>query len=325
MRVAAVGTALAAALLGLSAASVATGAVPVPPSDVLALLAGGVVDPVHAAVVTELRLPRLLLAGLVGASLATGGALLQGLFHNPLADPQLVGVSAGAALGAAAGAVLGAGTGIALPTAAFLGALAAAGVVSAAAASAERTADLLLAGIAVNALCGAGVGLLVFAADDAALRSFTFWTLGSVGGATWPTLSWVAPLVGLPLVASLGQARAMDALLLGDADAEALGVAVGRTRLVVVLLTAASVGAGVAACGTVAFVGLVCPHLARLVVGPSHAGLLPVSALAGAVLLVAADLLARTVVAPVELPLGVVTTAVGGPFLLWLLARRSRR
>jgi iron complex transport system permease protein len=165
------------------------------------------------------------------------------------------------------------------------------------------------------------VGLLVFAADDAALRSFTFWTLGSVGGATWSQLGLASVGAGLPVLGAMWLARRLDVLMLGETDAEALGISVLATRRVVVVLCALAVGTSVALCGIIGFVGLVAPHLVRLCAGPMHRVVLPGSALLGSVLLMGADLVARTAVAPLELPVGVVTTLLGGPFLLWLLSR----
>lgn len=187
-----------------------------------------------------------------------------------------------------------------------------------------NVATMLLAGIAVNALCGAGTGLMTYLATDEELRTITFWQLGSLGGATWPTVLSAAPLLlvgtlGLPLLA-----RALNALTLGESGAAHLGIPVTAVKWVVVGLVALSVGAGVAVAGSIGFVGLVVPHLMRLLTGPGHATLLPASALAGATLLVLADLLARTVVVPSELPIGIVTALLGAPFFLYLL-RQGRR
>jgi iron complex transport system permease protein len=320
---------LGAALVLLGLTSAAAGAVHIPPSQTLLILAGALglpvppaADPVHEAVLLGIRLPRIGLAALCGAALATSGAMLQGLFRNPLADPGLLGVSSGAALAAAATVVLGLG-GLSLPLAAFVGGLGATAAVLAIGGrvSGAPISQLLLAGIGVNALCGAGVGVLVFSADDAALRSFTFWTLGSVGGATWSQLGLASVGAGLPVLGAALLARRLDVLMLGETDAEALGISVTATRRVVVVLCALAVGTSVALCGIIGFIGLVAPHLVRLSAGPLHRVVLPGSALLGSVLLLGADLVARTAVAPLELPVGVVTTLLGGPFLLWLLSR----
>ncbi len=319
---------LAAALAGLS-----LGAVAVPPEDVVRSLAHAAglpvsapVDPLHAAVVLSLRLPRVLLGLLVGASLAVSGVLVQGWFRNPLAEPTLLGVSGGASLAAASAIVLTDGlTGpVAVPAAAFAGGLVAVLVVQALG-SARAHADattLLLAGLAVTSLCGAGTGLLVTVADDDDLRDIAFWSLGSVGGATWEQLSWTLPSLAIGLALATRLARRLDALLLGDVTAAHLGVDVPGTQRQIAALVAALVGVSVAATGLIGFLGLVGPHLVRMVTGPRHALLLPAAALVGAALLATADVIARTVVSPVELPIGVLTTLLGAPLFLVLLSTR---
>ena len=329
---------LSAALVVACVISVGVGAVRVPPSAVLAALAGALGLDVaggtaqQEAVLLAIRLPRVLLGVLVGAGLAVSGALMQGLFRNPLADPGLVGVSSGAALGAATAIVLASTVGVTalalgpalVAVAAFAGGLATTAVVYRIATRGGRTsvATMLLAGIAVNALCGAGVGVLVLFADDGQLRDLTFWTLGSLGGATWGTLAVVAPLIGGVVLAAPRLARPLNALLLGEAEAGHLGVRTERVKGLVVVGSALAVGVATAAAGLVGFIGLVAPHLVRLGLGPDHRALLPASALTGALLLVAADLLARTVLAPVEVPIGIVTALAGAPFFLWLLLRQ---
>ncbi|PAP81036.1 hypothetical protein B1759_06680 [Rubrivirga sp. SAORIC476] len=329
---------LSAALVVACVISVGVGAVRVPPSAVLAALAGALGLDVaggtaqQEAVLLAIRLPRVLLGVLVGAGLAVSGALMQGLFRNPLADPGLVGVSSGAALGAATAIVLASTVGVTalalgpalVAVAAFAGGLATTAVVYRIATRGGRTsvATMLLAGIAVNALCGAGVGVLVLFADDGQLRDLTFWTLGSLGGATWGTLAVVAPLIGAVVLAAPRLARPLNALLLGEAEAGHLGVRTERVKGLVVVGSALAVGVATAAAGLVGFIGLVAPHLVRLGLGPDHRALLPASALTGALLLVAADLLARTVLAPVEVPIGIVTALAGAPFFLWLLLRQ---
>ena len=329
---------LSAALIVACVISVGVGAVRVPPSAVLAALAGALGLDVaggtaqQEAVLLAIRLPRVLLGVLVGAGLAVSGALMQGLFRNPLADPGLVGVSSGAALGAATAIVLASTVGVTalalgpalVALAAFAGGLATTAVVYRIATRGGRTsvATMLLAGIAVNALCGASVGVLVLFADDGQLRDLTFWTLGSLGGATWGTLAVVAPLIGAVVLAAPRLARPLNALLLGEAEAGHLGVRTERVKGLVVVGSALAVGVATAAAGLVGFIGLVAPHLVRLGLGPDHRALLPASALTGALLLVAADLLARTVLAPVEVPIGIVTALAGAPFFLWLLLRQ---
>jgi iron complex transport system permease protein len=287
-----------------------------------------------AAVLGVVRAPRVLMAALVGAGLGVAGAAMQGLFRNPLADPGLIGVSAGAALAAVAaivlgGSLFGAAAGVLglwlLPVAAFAGGLAATllmarlGTVGGVA----SVATLLLAGVAVNALAGALTGVLIFMADDRQVRDITFWTLGSLAGARWVQLPVVLLLVGLPALLLCTLARPLNALLLGEAEAFHLGVRVEAVKRIAVVLAAVAVAAGVAFTGLIGFVGLVVPHLVRLGFGADHRLVLPGAALLGAALLVLADLAARSLVAPAELPVGVVTALLGAPFFLWLLRRRG--
>lgn len=336
------GALLALVVVG-ALASVAFGAVAIPPGALLASLAArlGVDAPWEItaqqdAVLWAIRLPRVVLGVVVGAGLAVSGALMQGLFRNPLADPGLVGVSAGAALGAALAIVLGASVAVAgltagavlgpalVATGAFVGGLTTTLLVYRLATRDGRTSvpTMLLAGIAVNALCGAAVGALVLFADDGQLRDLTFWTLGSLGGATWGALAIVAPLVlGVALWAPR-LATALNALLLGESEARHLGVRVERVKRTVVTLAAVAVAGATAVAGLVGFVGLVAPHAVRLLLGPDHRALLPASALAGAALVVAADLAARVVLAPAEVPIGIVTALGGAPVFLWLLLRQ---
>lgn len=330
--------ALAAVVVLVGLASLGTGAVRLSPARVAAILwAGreaGLADGASArdaVIVFDIRMPRTLIGFLVGGALATAGALLQGLFRNPLADPALVGVSSGAGIAAAAVIVLGhlVVTGplpfAMLPVASFVGALAATSLLYAIATRRGRTsiATMLLAGIAIAALASAGIGYLAFLSDDRQLRDLSFWTLGSVGGSTWGKLSVVGPLIGAVLCAAPFLSRALNALVLGEAEAFHLGIAVERSKRLVILLTAVSVGAAVAVAGLISFVGLVVPHVIRLAIGPDHKLLLPASALGGAILLVAADMVARVIVAPAELPIGIVTAFIGAPYFLWLLLRRN--
>ncbi|MEM8562350.1 MAG: iron ABC transporter permease [Pseudomonadota bacterium] len=291
---------------------------------------------VQRGVIEQIRLPRALLGALVGASLGASGAIMQGFFRNPLADPGLIGVSAGGALAAVAFIVLGAGLmstvmaqfgSFALPVVAFLGSLATVFIIYQLANLDGRVVvtTMLLAGVAANAMAVSGIGYLTFLADDTQLRDLTLWTLGTLGGATWERVLPAAALMVIGLLGMLRLSRPMNALLLGEADAGALGVNVERVKRQAALLTALSVGAATAVCGIVAFVGLVVPHLVRLVTGPDHRYVLPGSALLGAALMLFADLVARLSVAPAELPLGVVTAAVGGPFFIWLLLRDKHR
>lgn len=336
-------TAILVAALALIVAvivSLAVGPVAIAPGRVLGILAGlaptGDAEAVRdAVIVLDVRLPRTVLAILVGAATAVAGAVMQGLFRNPLADPGIVGVSSGAGLAAALWIVLGAATlgpllgpvaGLGLPAAAFLGGLVMTGVLQAVSTRGGRTSVVLvlLAGIALTGFTSAMTGLLIFVSSDQELRDFTFWMLGSLGGATWTKVALALPFaIGLGLV-GLFIARGLDALALGETDAEYSGIAVERVKRAAMIGVAAGVGAAVAVSGVIAFFGLMVPHLVRLTLGPGHRLLLPVAALAGAALLILADVFARTIAAPAELPLGVVTAAVGAPMMLWLLLRRAR-
>lgn len=323
-------------------AGVGIGAVPISPPQVVAILLEKVAgQPIldvpyetrQAAVLLTIRLPRVLLGVLVGAGLAVSGAAIQGLFRNPLAAPGLIGISSGAALAAVTVIVLGATAleGLSqvlgrftLPVAAFLGGVTTTWLIYKLSNQGGTTqvATMLLAGVAINALSGAATGVLTFMATDEQLRSITFWSLGSLGGASWQALSAAAPFILVPLLATPFLAQPLNALLLGEAEAGHLGVPMERVKRWLVLWVALAVGASVAVCGAIGFIGLVVPHLLRLMVGPDHRLVLPGSALFGASLLLASDLLARTVVVPAELPIGIVTSLMGGPFFLWLLLRK---
>jgi iron complex transport system permease protein len=279
------------------------------------------------AVVWSIRLPRLLLAALVGAGLGAAGAALQGVFRNPLADPQLVGVAGGAAFGSTA-AVAGAGGllgDLAGPLGGFLGGLAAGAVVYSLARHRGRTevVTMVLAGIAVGAVGIAGASLLGFAVDRPELHSVVFWSLGTVSVATWRLVAVTAPFVVAVALVLPFYARPLDLLLLGDREAQHLGVAVERVRAAVLGLAVLATAAAVSAVGVVAFVGLLAPHAVRAAAGPAHRTVLPGSALGGAALVVWADLAARSLHPPVEVPVGLVTAVAGGPVFLWLL-RRTR-
>lgn len=276
----------------------------------------------------HLRLPRVAMGLLAGSALAVAGVVMQALFRNPLAEPGLTGSAAGAALAASMVIVLGGMQAhpMLLPLAAFCGALVATVVVLLMPGTDghQGIASLLLLGIAINAICAAGLGFLSFLADDFALRSLTFWQFGSLGKASWPELGW-ASLMSLPaLLWLLCQWRALNSLLLGEAEAYHLGLDVQRFKIRALLACAVCVGAAVACAGIIAFVGLVVPHLLRTMVGPDHRRLLIGSALAAPCLLIAADTAARTLVSPAELPVGILTSLLGGPFFIYLLLRRSR-
>lgn len=280
------------------------------------------------ATLWSVRFPRLLLAVFVGAALSIAGAVMQGVFGNPLAEPAVVGVSTGAAVGACLVIVFGftfAGsfTSVLL---AFVTGIATTLLVYLSARSNGRTevVTIVLTGVAVNALGGAVIALLVFLGDTQQREQIVFWQLGSLNGTRWQDVAVAAPLIAIGVFGCLLLSRRLDLLALGERQARHLGVRVESLRVVSITLVALLTAAAVAMCGIIAFVGLVVPHVMRMVLGPGHRVLLPASALAGAVLLTAADLVARTAVPYAELPIGMITALVGGPFFFWLL-RRSRR
>jgi iron complex transport system permease protein len=329
---------LGASLVFTLVAAACIGAFPISPAQTLAML----LEPLtslnvdysqqHQAVFWSIRLPRVLFGALVGAALALSGAVLQGLFRNPLADPTLIGVSSGAAFAAAATIVFGvtwwpevfvAARGYALPLAAFTGGLLTTLLVYRLATAEGRTslAVMLLAGIAITAMAMAGIGFFSYIATDEQLRNLSFWNLGSLAGANREVLAITGVVVGIAGAAVLKLAPVLNALALGEAAAGHLGVSVQRIKMIAIVCCAAAVGATVALTGLIGFVGLVAPHIVRLACGPDHRVLLPGAMLGGALLVVGADALARVIVAPAELPIGVICAIVGGPFFLALLYR----
>lgn len=312
--------------------AIGTGAVDIPVS---ALWRSDVaLTDLQTTVLLELRLPRVVLAAAVGAALAIGGASLQGLFRNPLAEPQLIGVSAGAALGAITFIVLGDSIelpSIVTPYAIPLGAITGALLVTAclyAIANRRGSTDvttMLLIGIAVNAIASVGIGIFTYVADDGELRSLTFWTMGSFGGAQWSTVIPALLLIGGSIAVLLPTGRDLDRLQLGELEAKRLGISVPALKRRLVFATAIGVGAAVSVSGIIGFAGLVVPHIVRMVVGVHHSVLLPASALLGAALAMGADVGARTMVAPAEVPVGLLTAAIGAPFFLWLVTRVKAR
>lgn len=288
-----------------------------------------------ALILFSIRLPRVLLAGLMGACLAVCGAAMQGLFRNPLADPSLIGVSSGASAGASLVIVLGGGALLqsgqllglsAVALGAFAGGALAVVLVYRLATTATGTsvATMLLAGIAISALAGAMNSLFSYIADDEMLRRISLWQMGSLDAADWPRV-WIAAAIGAVLLVFLPRdATALNAFLLGESEARHLGVAVEVVKRRLIVLTALAVGVSVAVAGIIAFVGLIIPHIVRLTIGPDHRYLLPAAALAGAVLLIAADVVSRIVIAPAELPVGILTALLGTPFFFSLLVQRDR-
>lgn len=301
----------------------------------LALLTGDKTGITHVeqVIILEIRLPRTILGILIGATLAVSGAIMQGLFRNPLADPGIVGISAGAGLGAVSFIVLGTGVlapvavilGIYhVPFAAFMGGLASTWLLYYVSTNNGRTsvATMLLAGIALGAIAGAFTGLLVFWSTDEQLRDLTFWGLGSLAGATWIKIIAVGPIILPLLIFAPLMARSLNAMTLGEASALHLGIPVQRFKNIAIATVAAGTGAAVAVSGGIGFVGIVVPHLLRLLIGPDHRYLLPACALLGGTMLLLADAVARQIVAPAELPIGIVTATIGAPFFLWILLRK---
>ena len=304
--------------------SLQAGAINIP---VLNLLYG-TLSPNEETVLTVIRLPRVLLSCIVGASLAVAGAALQGLFRNPLADPGIIGVSSGSALAVGVAIVLVEpstnyfGT-FALSTASFLGGLLATFLIFSFAGTHGKMSVvvMLLAGIAFNSIAGAGMGFLHFISDDQQLRTLSFWAMGGLGGALWSSVV-VAGVIAIPSCYFLArQAHSLNVMTLGDSEAKQLGVDSKRVRRSVIIWSALAVGAAVSVSGIIGFVGLVVPHFVRLVIGADHKIVIPVSAILGAALLALADSFARTMMIPAELPVGVLTSLIGGPCFLWFLYR----
>lgn len=296
---------------------------------------GGGVSSQEGLILYSIRFPRVLLAGLVGVCLAVCGTAMQGLFRNPLADPSLIGVSSGASAGASLMIVMGGGAllqggqfaGLSVVAlGAFAGGFLAVILVYRLATSATGTsvATMLLAGIAISALAGALNSLLSFIADDEMLRRISLWQMGSLDAANWPRVWIAAAAVVLVMTMLPRQGPALNAFLLGESEARHLGIAVDIVKRRLILMTAMAIGISVAVAGTIAFVGLIVPHMVRLLIGPDHRYLIPASALAGAMLLIVADTFARVVVAPAELPAGILTALLGTPFFLSLLAQKRR-
>ncbi len=329
-------TVAAAVLLAGMLVSAAVGQLAISPQDILGTVARSLglntawapAEEVTAQALIQIRFPRVIMSALVGAALAVAGAVMQSIFGNPLAEPGVVGVSSGAALGAATGIVLG---GAAASTAsiaglAFAGGLGATLLVYAMARTTGRTevVTLLLTGIAVNAFAGAGLALLLFMGDTGAREQIVFWQLGTINGSRWVEVAVVVPLTIAGVALALALAKRYDILALGEKAAAHLGVRVERLRVISIVLVAILTGAAVAFVGIVSFVGLVVPHAMRMILGPAHKALLWASVVAGAALMVLADTLARTLVSGADLPIGLLTALIGGPFFFYLL-RKARK
>ena len=323
-------------ILAASLASLSMGPVNIPASHVASIvlsmfgldLSG--FGRTEQLVIEQIRLPRIVVGGLVGAALGVAGATMQGLFRNPMADPGIIGVSAGGAVGA----VVAIATGmaglffLALPTFAFVGAIAATFLVYGIAAVGGRfsMATLLLAGVAVNAFLGAIVSaIIIVLPDNEALREILFWLAGGLDSRSWEHVRISAPLIGGGLAVVLLMSRDLNLLMLGDDEARSMGVRVGVARPVLLAAAALATGAAVAVSGTIAFVGLVTPHVLRLLLGPDHRVLVPMSAAGGAVFVIIADTVSRTIIQPAEFRVGVLTAFVGAPFFIFLLIKNKRQ
>jgi len=320
-----------------------TGAMHMSPMQVLAMLLEktGIHLPVAyeenmPGVLWMIRLPRVVLSVLIGAGLGLAGASLQGLLRNPLADPGLIGISSGASMGAVVMIIVQNALPVfqsapalnfyALNLAAFAGAIITTLFIFRIARTGGQAviSTLLLAGIAVRALCESVTGLMTYLANNEQLRSITFWSLGSLGGANWKTVAGIAPFIIIPLVLLPRLAPALNLLALGEREAMHSGVRVPKLKALLVILATMAVAAGVAVAGIIGFIGLIVPHIVRQFTGPDYRILIPGSALSGAVLLTVADLLCRTIVAPAELPVGIITAVIGAPFFLWLIIKEKR-
>ncbi|CAO1649146.1 iron ABC transporter permease [Salinibacterium sp. NG22] len=328
---------LAALLLGGIVASAVLGQLPVSAAEVGGSLlrslgiqnAWAPTDSIVESTLWVVRFPRIAMAMVVGAALAVAGAVMQAIFGNPLAEPGVVGVSSGAALGAAIAIVVGVAAlgDSAIALFAFVGGLLATLLVYFVSRANGRTevVTLLLTGIAVNAFAGAGLAFLLFVADSGSREQIVFWQLGSLNGSRWSEVLIVALVTAIGLVAAVVLARPFDLLALGERNARHLGVNVERLRIVSIVIVALLTGVAVAFVGIIAFVGLVVPHAMRMAIGPAHRPLIVASAVGGAVLLVLSDLLARSVVPGGDLPIGLLTSLVGGPFFFYLLFRQRRQ
>jgi iron complex transport system permease protein len=340
------GVALSVTLAVVLAASVLAssmvGQLPIGPGEIVGSLLRGAgipndwapTDPIVESTIWIVRLPRIVMGLAVGAALAVAGAVMQAIFGNPLAEPGVVGVSSGAALGAAAAIVVGGGLGLGaalgswtIAVMAFAGGLLATLLVYSVSRANGRTevVTLLLTGIAINAFAGAGLAFLLFVGDTASREQITFWQLGSLNGSLWREVGIVVPVAVAGLVVAVALGRRYDLLALGERNARHLGIDVEALRIGSIVVVALLTGVAVAFCGIIAFVGLVVPHVIRMAIGPTHRPLIVASAVGGGALISIADLVARTVVPGADLPIGMLTSLIGGPFFFYLLYRQRKR
>ena len=323
-------------------ASLGLGAITIPPKQVISILLSGIgidtgipFDDFNENVLLTLRLPRVLLSILVGAALAVSGAALQGIFRNPLVDSSLVGIASGASFFAALYILLGSSIpflvagnpALTLAFVAFIGAALTTMLVYRISRFQQtiQITMLILAGVALNAIAGSLTGLMTYFASETELRDLSFWTLGSLGGATWGNIAILTPFVVIPLIVLLRLSGALNAFALGEQSAYFLGVNTKRTKWLTFVASTAMVGATVSFVGAIGFVGLIIPHILRGITGPDHRTLLPLSALSGALLLCVSDLISRTILIPTEVPIGIITALFGTPVLLVIILRQKRQ
>lgn len=332
---------LSVLLVAMFLVSLSIGQVVIPVAEIFRILLNKTglfsfqVDEVFEAVLWSIRLPRLVMTVLIGAALAVSGAALQGLFRNPLVEPGLIGVSSGSALGMVVLIVFGASLidpyslmgNFVVPVVAFTGGLIATFLVLKISEQVGKTniAVLILGGVAVNALCAALIGYTIFYADENQLRTFTFWTLGDLGGASWEKLGVAAPILIFSSAWLLFFPNELNAIAVGEAEAFHMGVDVEKVKKLIIVLCALAVGVSVSLSGVIGFIGLVVPHLIRISFHADNKLILPASVIGGPILLIVADLLARTIVAPAELPIGVVTGLIGAPVFITLLIRAKSK
>jgi iron complex transport system permease protein len=336
-------TGLSTALLVVFLFSLSIGQVYIPVNEIIVILLKKLglftsveTDPVRETVLLSIRLPRLVMTTLIGSALGVSGAALQGLFRNPLVEPGLIGVTSGSSLAVVVVIVFGAALGldrnstgmsVLMPAFAFCGALLATLLVMRIGTyiGPSGIAMLILSGVAVNAMCGALMGLTIFYADENQLHMFTFWTLGDLGGASWSSLAVATPLLLTGSFFLLRYTSALNAFALGESEAFHMGVDVDKVKKSIILLAALAVGTSVSLAGAIGFVGLVVPHLIRVTFHSDNRLVMPASAVGGPLLLILSDIIARTVFAPTELPIGVMTALIGAPFFIFLLIRAKRK